>query len=386
MSRRFVTARTIGFAALGAVLFVAACATAEGGDVGGPSCGNGRAEGSEMCDGADLRGQSCASRGFASGGDLTCNASCTGFVTSDCTGSASNAVCGNGVLEGGETCDGANFGTATCASMGFSGGILGCRPGCASLDTTLCTTGGGGSSCGNGVVDGTEVCDGFALGGQTCAGQGYDGGTLGCLPGCNGFDTSGCTAGGGGGSACGDGFADFFALEICDGSDLAGETCASQGFAGGTLACLPDCSGYNTSGCSGTFPAEWSCPTAYYGVGDGCDCGCGAIDPDCADATSASCEYCDDSGSCGTGTCPANIDPTQNWLCTGGGGGGVPVEWTCSTSYYDTADGCDCGCGALDPDCLDASSASCDWCDDLGSCGTGTCPANIDPTQNWLCI
>ena len=39
--------------------------------------------------------------------------------------------------------------------------------------------------------------------------------------------------------------------EVCDGIDLGGETCVSQGYESGTLACLPDCSGYDTSGCSG---------------------------------------------------------------------------------------------------------------------------------------
>ncbi|MEA3514439.1 MAG: right-handed parallel beta-helix repeat-containing protein [Nanoarchaeota archaeon] len=38
--------------------------------------------------------------------------------------------------------------------------------------------------------------------------------------------------------------------EICDGSDLDGGTCAGEGFSGGTLSCLSDCSGYNTTNCT----------------------------------------------------------------------------------------------------------------------------------------
>lgn len=41
--------------------------------------------------------------------------------------------------------------------------------------------------CGNGVVEGDEVCDGEDLGGEDCVSQGYDGGTLACLPDCSGF-------------------------------------------------------------------------------------------------------------------------------------------------------------------------------------------------------
>jgi hypothetical protein len=38
--------------------------------------------------------------------------------------------------------------------------------------------------------------------------------------------------------------------EMCDGSDLGGETCSDQGFLGGTLACQADCQAFDTSACS----------------------------------------------------------------------------------------------------------------------------------------
>jgi hypothetical protein len=71
-------------------------------------------------------------------------------------------------------------------------------------------------------------------------------------------------------------------------------------------------------------PPGWTCPPDYYGTADGCDCGCGALDPDCIDGTVASCEYCDGEGSCSPAfsSCPGNIDPAQNWLCGGTGGTG----------------------------------------------------------------
>jgi hypothetical protein len=45
--------------------------------------------------------------------------------------------------------------------------------------------------CGNGIVESGEQCDGENLNGQTCATQGFDGGKLTCSAECT-FDTSGC--------------------------------------------------------------------------------------------------------------------------------------------------------------------------------------------------
>ena len=46
--------------------------------------------------------------------------------------------------------------------------------------------------CGNGVLDEFEVCDGEDLGGETCVSQGFTEGDLACNMFCNAFDTSGC--------------------------------------------------------------------------------------------------------------------------------------------------------------------------------------------------
>jgi hypothetical protein len=57
-------------------------------------------------------------------------------------------------------------------------------------------------------------------------------------------------------SLCGDGVAEGTA-EVCDGSDLAGETCQSQGYEGGDLGCSSDCQGYDTSECvENTAPSD----------------------------------------------------------------------------------------------------------------------------------
>ena len=183
---------------------------------------------------------------------------------------------------------------------------------------------------------------------------------------------------------------------------------------------------------SGGGPPGWTCRAEYYGTGDGCDCGCGVIDLDCADGTVASCDYCALSGSCSWSWCEG-IDPAQNWLCLGGTavcgndvveagelcdgtdlqgvtcadfgftGGAlacnatcnnvdttgctrIPAGWTCPPENYGTGDGCDCGCGVIDLDCADGTVASCDTCDGPGSCSGGLgCPGDIDHAQNWIC-
>ena len=131
-------------------------------------------------------------------------------------------------------------------------------------------------------------------------------------------------------------------------------------------------------------PPEWTCDAGFYGTDDGCDCGCGALDPDCDDASAESCDDCGDEGGCNAGneSCSA-IDPTQNWLCKAA----PPPAWTCDPSYYGSDDGCDCGCGVLDPDCKDATVASCEYCGEDGACDAGSADCStINSTQNWLCL
>lgn len=95
--------------------------------------------------------------------------------------------CGNDAIDAaGEQCDGSDLGGASCTSLGFTSGTLGCTAGC-SFDTGACVQ----STCGNGTVDGGEQCDGANLNGASCISLGYAGGTLSCTGGC-GFDTASC--------------------------------------------------------------------------------------------------------------------------------------------------------------------------------------------------
>jgi hypothetical protein len=64
-----------------------------------PQCGDGVAEGSEECDGADLKGQTCdAVLGAGATGSVGCSADCK-LVRDQCQ------LCGNGIREGTEACD-----------------------------------------------------------------------------------------------------------------------------------------------------------------------------------------------------------------------------------------------------------------------------------------
>jgi hypothetical protein len=66
-----------------------------------------------------------------------------------------------------------------------------------------------------------------------------------------------------------------------------------------------------------TGPQAWTCYPINYGDGSFCDCGCGIIDPDCASAEAADCEYCDDPDSCTAGAADACtlISATDNSHC-----------------------------------------------------------------------
>jgi hypothetical protein len=116
-------------------------------------CGNGVVEAGEQCDGADLDGEDCFSRGYG-GGILSCNPDCT-FDESQCT----SGMCGNGVAELGEQCDAPDLRGETCVSLGFSGGDLACGPGCNYiLDGCQggCSATGGSLLCGDVVSDDTS--------------------------------------------------------------------------------------------------------------------------------------------------------------------------------------------------------------------------------------
>jgi hypothetical protein len=124
-------------------------------------------------------------------------------------------------------------------------------------------------------------------------------------------------------------------------------------------------------------PPQWRCADETY-ADYTCDCGCGMPDPDCPDELRDYCSRCP-TGSCSRSDC-RDIDPDENSVCDGG----VPSGWTCPADVYDD-DACDCGCGALDPDCANASRTACEFCNAPGSCSSATCPGTISASDNTKC-
>jgi MYXO-CTERM domain-containing protein len=97
--------------------------------------------------------------------------------------------CGDGLLSPGEECDEADLNEETCESLGYFGGSLACDQTCR-LDVSGCE-GQPLDICGNGIRENDEECDGEDLGGVDCEELGYAGDGLACGPDCL-YDTGDC--------------------------------------------------------------------------------------------------------------------------------------------------------------------------------------------------
>ncbi len=161
--------------------------------------------------------------------------------------------CGNNVIEGTEQCDGTNLNGKTCITQGFTSGDLSCTDSCL-FDTSGCT--GKAPYCGDEVKDAGEECDGNNLNEKTCIDKGFTGGTLSCSSGCT-FDTDACT--GPKSLPCGNGIIE--GDEECDGTALGGNTCLNLGLSGGgTLSCNDVCK-FDTKNCISGVDVTKPCST-----------------------------------------------------------------------------------------------------------------------------
>jgi hypothetical protein len=108
----------------------------------------------------------------------------------------------------------------------------------------ICLAGKCVGSCGDGVLDGPDECEGEDLDGSSCAELGFYTGDLVCRADCS-FDSSSCSG------ACMDGQLDD-EFELCDPTDFdptSGSTCVSQGLDAGRQGCANDCQGYSNATC-----------------------------------------------------------------------------------------------------------------------------------------
>ena len=213
------------------------------------TCINNVTECNEVCDGTSLNSQTCVTQGF-DGGTLACNASCNGYDTSACFGCGDGTCdptentcscpsdcgqpCGDGILNCGETCDGTNLNGATCLSLDFSSGDLGCDSACTGYDMSSCCTATEDGLCFDGL---DNDCNGLTDGSDpNCIGV--------CLPG-----NLGCT----------------------DDSECCSGKC--RGKSGAKV-----CKGDGGGGCTVTESPEVSCSD---GLDNDCDGLADGSDPDC---------------------------------------------------------------------------------------------------------
>jgi len=152
-------------------------------------CGNGLLDLGELCDSTAVGAPSCAELGYyEQTAPITCNADCTWDLSA-----CGSGRCGDGVVQAqhGENCDGENLAESTCQDLALGEGTLACSDSCR-FDVSGCEL---AAVCGDGVIaTPSEQCEGDDLAGSTCESLGYDGGTLSCLDTCL-FDESGCTPG-----------------------------------------------------------------------------------------------------------------------------------------------------------------------------------------------
>lgn len=283
-------------------------------------------------------------------GSVTTGGLPTGSFTTAATASSSGSTTGGVDLP-------ANW---SCSVLAYSNGVCDC--GCGTYDP----------DCADHDLDTCEVCNTFgSCNPGACPGKIDEGDTYRCVPPPAGWTCAESAYHDGSVCNCGCG-----ALDPDCATDDPSEcnTCNSVG----------SCSASN---CPGSIdeadnticdlPEGWACPEHTYG-NNLCDCGCGVVDRDCDSASRDACVICNNG--CSRESCPGPIDEADNTLCTG-----VPYNWSCADRFFGDGSICNCGCGALDPDCASADADACDRCDFEGSCSRRDCPGTIDQDNNAYC-
>ena len=416
-------------------------------------CGNTIVEATELCDGSCAT--SCPALGCQlrtlTGAATTCNAQCTnggtisacanddGCCPAGCTAANDNncsSACGDRVVQVPELCDGncpASCPAQGCQLRALAGAAATCDARCVNSGTIsacasndgCCPTGCNAANdndcaptCGNGVIEGNEVCDGNCP--ASCPAQGcqlrtltgsaaacnarcVNGATIAtcangdscCPSGCNAANDNNCAA------ACGNGVVE--AGELCDGNCptacpaqgcnlrmLTGsaQACNAQCVAAGTIlacasndACCPSgCNATNDNNCSASCGnnvveapelCDGSCPTACPAQGcqlrtlTGASASCNA---QCVNGGTIS--ACANGDSC----CPSGCNANNDDSCTVSCGNGVVekgelCDGNCPTAcaqmgcqlYSLTGTACQRACAAAgtQTQCLAAADGCC---------------------------
>lgn len=235
-------------------------------------------------------------------------------------------VCGNGVLETGEGCDGTIPTNMTCATLLGNGAVgelscINCQ-----INTSACTL-PPTHTCGNGIMDTGETCETDDTDLPTCAsllGMGYTGQVV--CQNCQ-YDTSGCVI-----VSCGNGAID--ADEECDTVVPWDKTCETQFGKGatGTPTCTAQCKlDYATC-----VPPENMCGNGVLDTGETCE-------PD--DTDIPSCEYLMGVGYTGEVVCQnCQYDTSGCMMSQECGNGIVESGEACDDGNTQSKDGCSADC------------------------------------------
>lgn len=271
-------------------------------DGGAAVCGNGVLEAGEVCDGTDLGGQTCTSAIGHLQGQLACTAECRLDLT-DCS------TCGDGRVEGSEGCDDAN----TAADDG-------CSPTCETEPGWICSgePSACNFTCSNGQLDEGEACDDGNL-------EDGDGCSSACTvePGwdCEGEPTY-CAP------ICGDGL--IVGLEACDdGNTEEQDGCSSICTIEAGWTCEGTPSICTTTCGDGVLAVGEDCDDGNESDGDGCSQSCAIEDgwqcedepslciPVCGDGLTRGDEQCDDNNTENGDGCSSSCITEQYSACHG---------------------------------------------------------------------
>jgi len=209
-----------------------------------PYCGDGKINGIEECDDGTLNGNPCQP-GYGSECSY-CSEQCNTIIVA-------GRECGDGTVDPEEECDDANSDNNDackddctlniCGDNYIYTGIEECDDGADGNDSDACYDNCTRTYCGDGIIQNpngesySEICDDGENNGIACQ-PNYGSSCTYC--------TSSCSEETIKGAFCGDSM--LSPEEECDGSLMDGQTCQTQGFDSGTLACAPSCT-FDTSDC-----------------------------------------------------------------------------------------------------------------------------------------
>jgi len=431
-----------------------------------PVCGNRAVEPGEVCDGncpvscndgnactiGTLEGSASACTAtctfdpvtLCQRGDGCCPAGCNAQNDGDCS-----STCGNGTIEAGETCDGncpAQCGDGiACTRDILTGAPETCSVQCSFEQIVTCQSGDGccapgcdtsndsdcAASCGNGIIEEGEACDGncpsVCVDGNACTTGRLVGSAAtcdatclfdpvtqcasgdGCCPaGCTTATDSDCSA------TCGNGTVE--AGETCDGDCPTGcsdgNACTVDSLTGAASTCSAVCKYQPITQCKG---GDGCCPTGCAATTDSdCSATCGNGVLEAGETCDGDCPTsCNDGNACTQDTltgsaasCSATCSHSPLTVCKGGDGccprgcssqSDSDCSITCGNGVVEPGETCDGNCrttcddgNACTNDTLTGSAATCNVAcsyTSISACadGDGCCPAGCGASTDNDC-